>query len=60
MKPQDYVNTLTNKLRYKTTIKNVQRLFQWIYKTIVDEAIKEFNSTPEQMEEIAKLAMMGI
>jgi hypothetical protein len=35
-------------------------LNKWINKTIVDEAIKEFNITPEQMEEIAKLAMMGI
>lgn len=33
-------------------------LNKWINKTIVDEAIKEFNITPEQMEEIAKLAMM--
>lgn len=35
-------------------------LNKWVNKTIVDEAIKEFNITPEQMEEIAKLAMMGI
>jgi hypothetical protein len=35
-------------------------LNKWINKTIVDEAINEFNITPEQMEEIAKLAMMGI
>lgn len=35
-------------------------LTKWINKTIVDEAIKEFNITPEQMLEIAKLAMMGV
>lgn len=35
-------------------------LNKWINKTIVDEAIKKFNITPEQMEEIAKLAMMEI
>jgi hypothetical protein len=35
-------------------------LNKWMNKTIVDEAIKEFNITPEQMEEIAKLAMMGV
>ena len=35
-------------------------LNKWINKTIVDEAIQKFNITPEQMEEIAKLAMMGI
>lgn len=33
---------------------------KWINKTIVDEAIKEFNITPEMMAEIAKLAMTGI
>ena len=35
-------------------------LTKWVNKTVVDEAIKEFNITPEQMEEIAKLALMGI
>ena len=35
-------------------------LNKWINKTIVDEAIKEFNITPEMMADIAKLAMMGI
>ena len=35
-------------------------LNKWVNKTIVDEAIKEFNITPKQMAEIAKLAMMGI
>lgn len=35
-------------------------LNKWMIKTIVDEAIKEFNITPEQMEEITKLAMMGV
>lgn len=35
-------------------------LNKWINKAVVDEAIKEFNITPEQMEEIAKLALMGI
>ena len=35
-------------------------LNKWINKTIVDEAIKELNITPEQMEEITKFAMMGI
>ena len=35
-------------------------LNKWINKTIVDEAIKEFNITPEQMLEIAKIAMIGV
>ena len=35
-------------------------LNKWINKTIVDEAIKKFDITPEQMEEIAKLALMGV
>ena len=35
-------------------------LNKWVNKTIVDAAIKEFNITHEQMEEIAKLAIMGI
>jgi len=35
-------------------------LNKWINKTIVDAAIEEFNITPEQMKEIAKLAMMGV
>ena len=34
-------------------------LTKWINKTIVDAAIEEFNITPEQMNEIHKLAMMG-
>lgn len=35
-------------------------LNKWINKTIVDEAIKKFDITPEQMKEIAKLALMGV
>jgi len=35
-------------------------LNKWINKTIVDEAIKKFDITAEQMEEIAKLALMGV
>lgn len=35
-------------------------LGKWINKTFVDEAIKEFNITPEQMAQIARLAMMGV
>lgn len=35
-------------------------LNKWINKTIVDEAIKKFDITPEQMQEIAKLALMGV
>ena len=35
-------------------------LNKWINKTIIDEAIKKFDITPEQMKEIAKLALMGV
>ena len=35
-------------------------LNKWINKTIVDAAIKEFNITPDQMEKITKLAMIGV
>lgn len=35
-------------------------LTKWINKLIVDSVIKAFNITPEQMEEIAKLAMLGV
>jgi|SRR5580704_3500343 hypothetical protein len=35
-------------------------LNKWINKAIVDAAIEEFNITPEQMKEIAKLAMIGV
>lgn len=35
-------------------------LNKWVNKAMVDEAIKKFDITPEQMEEIAKLALMGV